>query len=154
MPLFVQFIGTGAFILTAYLDNCKDKNNYFKMFFMFILIFSVFEYIVGFVLEALFGELWWDYSDNKYNLNGRVTLLNSFLWGVITVLFAKFIYPLMQKFKEKVIYKIPNTIQIIMAYVLIICITVDFTLSCINYLLTWKLLKLSKPQLLNKIIVV
>ena len=131
---YVQFIGTGAFILTFYLDNLKSKKNYIKLFFLFIIVFSIFEYLVGFVLDALFSARWWDYSDNKYNLNGRITVLNSFLWGVITILFTKFIYPLIQKFKEKVIGKIPDKIQMIVALTLVVGISIDFILSCVKYL--------------------
>ncbi len=132
--LYAQSIGTGAFILTFYLDTQKRKKNYTNLFILFTVIFSIFEYVVGFALDALFAERWWDYSDNKYNLNGRITILNSFLWGVITILFTKFIYPIIQKFKEKFIYKIPSKIQIPIAIVLVAGITIDFILSCIKYL--------------------
>lgn len=131
---FAQFIGYGALILTIYLDKSKIKNNYAKLFLLFIFIFSIFEYFVGFTLDALFAERWWDYSDNKYNLNGRITLLNSFLWGVITVTFARFIYPLIQKFKDKVLVKIPILVQIIIAGLLLAGLLVDSVLSCIRYL--------------------
>lgn len=131
---FAQFIGYGALILTIYLDKSKIKNNYTKLFLLFIFIFSIFEYFVGFTLDALFAERWWDYSDNKYNLNGRITLLNSFLWGVITVTFARFIYPLIQKFKDKVLVKIPILVQIIIAGLLLAGLLVDSVLSCIRYL--------------------
>ena len=112
----------------------NKKKNYINLFVLFIIVFSIFEYIVGFTLDALFAETWWDYSDSKYNLNGRITLLNSCLWGVITIVFTKFIYPLIQKFKEKIVYKIPNKIQIIISLILVIGISVDFILSCIKYL--------------------
>lgn len=134
MLQFAQFTGTGALILTAYLDFSKNKNNYVKLFIIFTIAFSLFEYLVGFVLDALFAERWWDYSDEKYNINGRITLLNSFLWGVITILFTKFIYPLIQKFKDKILYRIPCSIQIIIAIALVSGICVDFILSCIKYL--------------------
>lgn len=134
MLQFAQFTGTGALMLTAYLDFSKNKNNYVKLFIIFTIAFSLFEYLVGFVLDALFAERWWDYSDEKYNINGRITLLNSFLWGVITVLFTRFIYPLIRKFKEKILDKIQATIQLTIAIVLISTICVDFVLSCIKYL--------------------
>ena len=89
--LFVQYTGAGALILTFYLDHSKSKKNYVKLFILFIVVFSFFEYLVGFMLEALFAEVWWDYSYSEYSLNGRITALNSFLWGVVTVLFARFI---------------------------------------------------------------
>ena len=107
MVLSVLFTGTGALFLTLYLDYLNNKRNYIKLFINFTIIFSLFEYLVGFALDALFAERWWDYSDAKYNINGRITVLNSFLWGVITIVFAQFIYPLIKKFKEKALDRIP-----------------------------------------------
>ena len=131
---FVLFIGTGAFLLTLYLDKSKIKNNYLKLFILFTIVFSIFEYFVGFALDALFAERWWDYSESDFNLNGRITPINSFLWGVITVTFTRFIYPLIQKFKDNVLVKIPCLAQLIIAFVLVTGICIDFVLSCIKYL--------------------
>lgn len=126
--------GAGALILIIYLHNTKSHNNYLKLFVLFTIIFSFFEYVVGFGLDALFAARWWDYTDSLYNLNGRITLLNSLIWGVITILFVKFIYPLTEKFKEKVIYKIPKHIQIIICLVLVSMNVIDLVFSCIRYL--------------------
>lgn len=126
--------GTGALILTMYLDKTKSKTNYVKLFFLFIIIFSFFEYLVGFTLDALFAARWWDYTNSSYNLNGRITLLNSFLWGIATVLFVRFIYPLLKWFKEKIISKIPPLIQIIISSIIVLGILTDFIISCIQYL--------------------
>ena len=134
MVLFVLFTGTGALFLTLYLDYSKNKRNYIKLFINFTIIFSLFEYLVGFALDALFAERWWDYSDEEYNINGRITILNSFLWGVITIVFAKFIYPLIKKFKEKILDKVPINTQKIIATILVSTICVDFVLSCVRYL--------------------
>ena len=49
-------------------------------------------------------------------------------------IFRKFIYPLINNFKNKVLPKIPRLIQIITAIILCIGISVDFILSCIKYL--------------------
>lgn len=134
MRLSAQFIGTGALILTIYLESNTKKRNYVNLFVLFTIVFSLFEYFVGFALDALFSIRWWDYSDNKFNLNGRVTALNSFLWGVATVIFAKYIYPLMNWFKEKIIYKIPSQLQILLIFLLVAGLIIDFILSCIYYL--------------------
>ena len=132
--LSAQFIGTGALFLTTYLDYSKNSKKYVKLFIIFTIAFSLFEYFVGFALDALFSQRWWDYSDEKYNINGRITILNSFFWGVITIIFAKYIYPLIKKLKEKILDKIPFTIQITIATILTSAICVDFAFSCIRYL--------------------
>ncbi len=127
--------GYGGLILMLYFfKNYSKPKNYFKLFFLFILIFSLFEYFVGFTLEAIFSERWWDYSDNAYNINGRITILNSFLWGVATVIFAKFIYPLTRWFKDKLLPRIPYVVQITIAIVLLTIYASDSILSSIRYL--------------------
>ena len=126
--------GTGAFILTAYLDNSSHQNNYCKLFFIFTIIFSFFEYLVGFTLDALFAAKWWDYSNSKYNLNGRITLLNSFFWGIITILFTRFLYPLIQKFRKILTSKVSYKLQITISVILVLGILTDFIFSCIQYL--------------------
>lgn len=126
--------GFGALMLILYFNRHSEKKNYIKLFFLFILIFSFFEYLVGFSLEAIFSARWWDYSDNQYSLNGRITFLNSFLWGVATIIFAKFIYPLTNFIKLKFINRIPNLIKIIIDIILLIGIAIDFLLSCKSYL--------------------
>ena len=126
--------GWGSLLLIIYLEHTNHTINYVKMFFLFIVIFSFFEYFVGFTLDALFSETWWDYSESKYNINGRITLLNSFLWGVITVLFTKIIYPIVNKIKEKIIDSIHMSYQAILAIVLVSTNVIDVIFSCIRYL--------------------
>ena len=127
--------GIGALTLIYYLDRKKNiKLNYFKLFIQFTIIFSFFEYLVGFILDALFASTWWDYSTSTFNLNGRITVLNSFFWGVMTLLFTIIIYPLSKKFKLKILSKIPLHFQIIICLILCGELIVDLVLSCIKYL--------------------
>ena len=126
--------GYGALILMVYLDKSKSQHKYIKLFFMFILIFSIFEYLTGFVLEALFSARWWDYSDSKYNLNGRITVLNSLIWGFATILYAKLVYPLTTLIKEKYISKIPELPKLIITCLLLTAHVTDIAFSCVRYL--------------------
>ncbi|MFR8334576.1 MAG: putative ABC transporter permease [Oscillospiraceae bacterium] len=41
------------------------------------IVTSVLEYFTGWLLETLFHAKWWDYSNKKWNLHGRVCLRNS-----------------------------------------------------------------------------
>ena len=46
-------------------------------------------------MEKLFHTRWWDYSHYKIQLNGRICLLNSILFGFLGVAVIHFVYPLM-----------------------------------------------------------
>lgn len=57
---------------------------------------SIVEYVTGWLLEVFFGTRWWDYSDKKLNLNGRVCLENSICFGMMSVLLLRVIHPIME----------------------------------------------------------
>jgi uncharacterized membrane protein len=57
------------------------------------IILTLIEYVTGIILEKLFKLKLWDYSDNKFNFQGRVCLLFSLIWTAIAVIFLIFIHP-------------------------------------------------------------
>lgn len=63
-----------------------------------MILCTVLEYFVSWLLEKIFHTQWWDYSKNKFNLNGRICLLNSILFGVLGLLVVHFIQPYVLKF--------------------------------------------------------
>lgn len=54
---------------------------------------TVIEYITSFVMEKMFNARWWDYSDKKFNINGRVCLENAILFGLLGVILIYFVHP-------------------------------------------------------------
>lgn len=87
--------GIGAFIMSNVLSNFS--NNLILLFFSSMIILSLWEYIVGVFLEKVFHTKYWDYSDHKINFQGRICLSNSIYWGILGVLFIKYIHPFIQK---------------------------------------------------------
>lgn len=72
--------GYGAIMLILFLKDYKNKP--VRLFFLAAILFSVFEYITDFFLQALFATRWWDYTGFFLNINSRITLSFSILWGV------------------------------------------------------------------------
>lgn len=72
--------GYGALILILFFKNYKNKP--VKLFLLSAIVFSIFEYITDFFLQALFACRWWDYTGQFLNLNGRITLSFSLVWGI------------------------------------------------------------------------
>ncbi len=58
------------------------------------LISAVWEYFTSLGLEVAFKTRWWDYSNRKFNLNGRVALDYTILFGIGGYLLWRFINPL------------------------------------------------------------
>ncbi len=124
--------GWGAVILISFLG--KYKKDSLKLFFYSAIIFSVFEYVAGFALDALFSERWWDYTNDFMNLNGRISIFYSFVWGIIAILFINHIQPFFEMKLKKMLRKIPYVMQLTLLRLLTSVILVDTVLSCIRYL--------------------
>lgn len=63
------------------------------VFLLSMAVTSIVEYIASVLLEKLFHLTLWDYSGRKWNINGRVCLRNSLLFGLLSVLMVKGIHP-------------------------------------------------------------
>ncbi len=108
--------GIGAIIMLTFLENFQNKP--ILLFFIAIIILTFWEYIVGVMLEKIFKTKYWDYSYQKFNFQGRICLVNSICWGVLGVIFVKYIHPLISNLVLKidifVIYYVVTTLLIIM----------------------------------------
>lgn len=125
--------GWGAIILISGLK--KYKSNSLKLFFVSAIVFSIFEYLVGYALDALFCAKWWDYSNDFMNLNGRISIFFSFAWGIIAIVFANHIHPFIEKKVKKFLDKIPEYIQFYSIRFAICIVIIDTILSSIKYLI-------------------
>lgn len=63
--------GFGAVIVISLLGRF---NNVVIVFLLGMILTTILEYFTGFILETLFHAKWWDYSDRKFNIKGRVCL--------------------------------------------------------------------------------
>ena len=106
----------------------------FKKFLIATIAFTVFEYIVSYLLEVLFGLRWWDYTNDFLNINGRVSLLYSIFWGLIGLFLLEKLHPFIQNIIQKITAKCKFNVQFIIATILVISVIVDTILSAIRYL--------------------
>ena len=65
------------------------------LFLASMILCTTVEYFVSWLMEKLFHTRWWDYSHYNIQLNGRICLLNSILFGFLGVVVIHFVYPLM-----------------------------------------------------------
>ncbi len=86
--------GVGVVIVVGLLTPVKE--NPLLLFICSVVLTSALEWITGFVLERLFHQKWWDYSDLPFNLNGYICPLFSVLWGVACLLVMDVIHPAVQ----------------------------------------------------------
>ena len=83
--------GHGALVVLLCLHGgCKNP---LLTFLLGAVLTSLVEYITSFAMEKLFHMRWWDYSQYKFHLNGRICLLNSTLFGLASVFLCHFANP-------------------------------------------------------------
>ena len=58
-----------------------------------VALTSALEWLTGFVLEKLFHQRWWDYSDQPFNLSGYICLRFSVAWGFACMFVVKLLHP-------------------------------------------------------------
>ncbi len=114
---FCPVYGVGATLLILLLNPYQDK--LIKLFVMGSILGNAIEYLLSFILEAYYGTRFWDYSYLKWNLNGRICILYSIYWGILSVILIRFV----KKGMDKFIYKIPNSK--LFQIVIIIAIIID-----------------------------
>ena len=89
---FTPIYGLGALLILAVHAKVKELS-LIKTFFLYGLLATLLEYIGGLFSLHVLGQRLWDYSDLPFNIGGHVTLLHAFFWGLLAVLFLKFIHP-------------------------------------------------------------
>lgn len=83
--------GFGAILVIFLLK--PFSGNIFYLFTMAVVVTSTLEYVTGWALETIFRTKWWDYSQFRFNIHGRVCLLNSLLFGAMGVIGVRFLHP-------------------------------------------------------------
>ena len=122
---FCPIYGFGAIIMLLCLNFLKDKS--ILLFIAGFFILSIWEYLVGVFLEKTFKTKYWDYSHLKFNIHGRVCLKNSLFWGILGVLFIRYIHP----FIEGYIKILPIDLLLYINIIIGLAILVDLVFSII-----------------------
>lgn len=87
LPLY----GTGAVLLLYIALPLRDRP--VLMFFAGMLAATILEYVTGWAMESLFKIKYWDYSEHKFQYQGRICLQSSVAWGVLSILLVWVIQP-------------------------------------------------------------
>lgn len=90
-----------------------------------VVLTTALEYVTGLVLEKIFHQKWWDYSEEHFNIQGYVCLRFSLLWGIACVFVMRIIQPLVLLVCEKC----PQTLQMIILLVFYVLLIADFIIT-------------------------
>ncbi|WZU00163.1 putative ABC transporter permease [Erysipelothrix sp. D19-032] len=87
----VPIYGFGAMIILATL--LPYAFNPVLVFLLGLILTSSLEYLTSYIMEKAFKMRWWDYSEMFMNINGRVCLLNSTMFGALSLILVEYIHP-------------------------------------------------------------
>ena len=121
---FCPVYGFGALLVLFLLRDVR--HSFPALFLSGMVMTSVLEYITSVILEKLFHMHWWDYSHMRFNLNGRVCLLNSTLFGLACVLLCHVAHPRVMRL---VYFLVDHHVAIPLAAVLLVLYLADIVVS-------------------------
>ena len=111
--------GFGVVIILACLTPLKQ--HFILLFLGSVVLTSLLELVTGFVLEKLFHQRWWDYSDDPFNIGGYICLKFSIAWGLACLFVVDILHPTIQW----VIALVPQGLGWVLLGVFAACMAVD-----------------------------
>lgn len=122
----IPIYGVGSLVIAYGLKPFANSYKYVGIvIFLGIVVASIVEYITSYILEKIFHNKWWDYSNEKFNIKGRICLRNAILFGIGTPLVLYFIDPWVKDF----LIQFKNIHLIIMAVIIFIIFILDLLYS-------------------------
>lgn len=120
-PLCVIY-GLAAVIIIALLNKYKEHK--IKLFVYGALLGATTEYIISFILEAIFGVKFWQRSWSAFNINGRICLEYSIIWGILALLTIAVLKKYIDKIINKIQGKTRKILDIILTIILVLYIAI------------------------------
>lgn len=115
---YCPIYGCGAVLVLLLLG---DLRNPFLLFLSAALLTGILEYLVSWVLEKLFHARWWDYSEKRFNIKGRIYLKGIIVFGLFSLILIRFLHPPVASLTAA----IPVNLRLAMALTFFLLILVD-----------------------------
>jgi uncharacterized membrane protein len=122
---FMPIYGFGALAIIAILGRIRHVA---ILFIVGAIVATILEFAASFLIEMIFHNRIWDYSDSQFNLYGRVALHTSIAFGLAAALLVHFIHP----FVLKQVKRLPKRQTLIAAGVSVAIVLADTVVSTIN----------------------
>ena len=120
---YLPIYGFSSVIMNIFL--AKYSKDIITLFVMSAFVCTLMEYMTSLILEKIFHARWWDYTEKKFNLSGRVCLENSCLFGLGGVFIVSILHP----FLDGLVSIIPYNVLIILSIVLFVMFMIDVIIT-------------------------
>lgn len=117
---YCPIYGCGVLLVVVILTPLKE--NLLILYFGSVILTSVIEFLTGYLLEKVFHNKWWDYSDKPYNIKGYICLKFSLFWGFACTFIMLIIHP--------IIYGVIQIVPYILGLVVLCIILLFFAIDC------------------------
>lgn len=126
---WTPFYGLGiiiCFLVYKFIDkrihNKRKKN--IILFIIYFLLYSIFEYSGGVMLEKMYGKEFWNYSKLPLHIGKYVSIGTSLVWAIFTFIYIFWL----KKYTDRLIKYIPKYIT----YILLIMFCLDVIFSILK----------------------
>ena len=120
---YCPIYGAGCLLIIILLE--KYVNEPIILFIVACVICSVLEYFTSLIMEIIFKNRWWDYSNMKFNINGRVCLETTIPFGLAGLGVVYLLHPSVMF----IVSKIPPTLLTLLSFILAIVFLIDICIS-------------------------
>ncbi len=125
---YCPIYGVGGLGITICLTTLKEHP--IALFCVTIVLCGILEYLTSFVMEKLFHARWWDYSNSKFNINGRICLETIIPFGILGLLLIYIVNPFIFNNLAKLEENVLNIIAIILASIFSIDCIISLKVIC------------------------
>ena len=125
---WLPIYGIGAvtiIIVTKKINKKLNANKFIKITTTLLIIMismSILELIGGLIIQFAFGEVFWDYSKEKFHFGHFVSLKMTLIWGVASLIFTY----LLKALSDKMIKKIPTLVTVVVFIIFLIDVLITF----------------------------
>mgnify|MGYP001151548927 CR=1 FL=1 len=120
---YCPIYGVGGITIILLLNKYMDDP--IILFIMAIVICSLLEYFTSYIMEKLFKTRWWDYSNFKFNINGRICLETMWAFGALACFVIYVINPPLISFLKS----LPDIAFNIVTYLIMVLFLMDNIIS-------------------------
>lgn len=120
---YCPIYGCGAVLITLCLTPFSEHP--IGLFVLAMVLCGSLEYATSFIMEKAFNARWWDYSDMRFNINGRVCLETLVPFGIAGLLIIYVFNPFLLSILQGIQSNILNIISIVIAIIFVTDIVVS-----------------------------
>lgn len=116
---WIPIYGFGAVVIVGVTDLIFKKSNFKRLVkviltsLVSVIILTIMEWLAGNLIQIFTGEIFWDYSNLKFNFGHYIALEISLVWFVFIFIFMYIIRPFVI---DKLVKKIPSSLSVLVLF--------------------------------------